>query len=511
MDSLILPDDTKLSDIIIIEDWESPKWRLNTLYQIVDAKGELIPFRMNREQEDLYDNMWYWNLVLKARQMGFSTEIDLMALDQCLWVPTTRAGIIAQTEPDVLKLFKNKIKMPYEALPKVMRDTIGLKRMSATEIIFGNGSSLQVGMSMRSDTLQFLHVSEFGKICAKAPERAKEVVTGALPTVAVGCPVFIESTAEGQEGYFHDYAMEALRARDAGQRLSQRSFKLHFYAWHEKPSNRLDPDTVILTANDHLYFDKLAAERLIHLDPAQKAWYANESRTLKGNMHRENPSFPEEAFQAALEGAYYEKEMLWLRTNSRITTVPWDPALPVNTFWDFGVSHNNETTIWYHQRNGLRNQFIRYYEKAGEGLAHFVRVSNEFGYTWGEHFLPHDGAARVQAEKAETREQILNRWGFKNTTIVPRTNDIGNDIELTKERFPTVWMDKENCAEGIAALDAYVREFSERLSQFKNVPLHNWASNGADSFRTFGKGYQPTRAIPKSAGQQKKPQSWRTL
>lgn len=504
-------EDVKASDIMIVEDWESPKWRLNSIYSIINANGELIPFEMNQEQEDLYDQMWYWNLVLKARQMGFSTFIDLMLLDQCLWVPNTRAGIIAQTKDDVETLFQNKIRKSYMALPQVMRDTIGLKKINQTEIELGNGSSLRAGMSMRSDTLQILHVSEFGKICAKAPERAMEVVTGAFPTVGVGGMVFVESTAEGQEGYFHDYAMEALEARDQGRKLSKRSFKLHFYAWHEKPSNRLDPESVELTDNDRLYFGKLAAERGIHLDAEQMAWYANEARTMKGKMHRENPSYPEEAFQAALEGAYYEKEMLWLRQNGRIGCVPWDPALPVNTFWDFGVSTNNETTIWFHQRNGLRNQFIRYYEKEGEGLAHFVKVANDFGYVWGTHYLPHDGASRVQAEKAETREEILNRLGFKRTVIVPRTNDIGNDIELTKERFPTIWMDKENCADGIAALDAYVRERNARLNQFKNVPLHNWASNGADSFRCFGKGYQPTKAIPSHQRTKPKTQNWRVV
>jgi hypothetical protein len=180
---------------IDIEQWSDPKWRINNLYTIVDDAGKKIPFCMNEEQEELYDNMWYWNVILKARQMGFSTAIGIFALDQCLFVPNTRAGIIAQTEDDVLKLFKNKIEKPYMELSATLRNAIGLKSKSKTEMTLGNGSSLQVGMSMRSDTLTFLHVSEFGKICAKSPDRAKEIVTGALPATGVGNPVFIESTA----------------------------------------------------------------------------------------------------------------------------------------------------------------------------------------------------------------------------------------------------------------------------------------------------------------------------
>lgn len=496
-----------------VEQFSDPLWRLQTLYSITDANGNKVPFRMNDEQRELYDNMWYWNAVLKARQMGFSTFIDLMALDQCLFVPNTRAGIIAQTEDDVLKLFKNKVRNPYMDLPQGLRDAIGLKSMSKTEITLGNGSSLQVGMSMRSDTLTFLHVSEFGKICAKSPDRAREVVTGAFPAVAVGNPVFVESTAEGQEGYFHDYCMGALKAQQTGARLSQRSFKLHFFAWWQKANNRLDADAVEIGDNDKLYFDKLAAERGIILDPEQKAWYVNERHTLAGDMHRENPSYPEEAFQAALEGAYYEEEMLWLRQNRRIGVVPWDPALPVNTFWDFGVSTNNETTIWFHQRNGLQDLFIEYYEERGKGLKHFVDHMKATGYTFGVHYLPHDANARLQGdqEQAETRLQIFERlMPGHRFEVVPRVKDISNGIELTRERFPKVWMDKDRCAKGIAALDSYQRKWNAQLGQFTNVPLHNWASNGADSFRCYGQGYSPIiTTVPGGNRKQARKGNWR--
>lgn len=497
-------------DVQILEDWSCPGWRLENLYTILDADGKEMKFKMNEQQRELFDAMWYYNVILKGRQQGFSTFIDLMGLDQCLFVPNTRVGIIAQTEDDVLKLFKNKIKVPYMKLPQSMRDRIGLESANATEMKFGNGSSLQVGMSLRSDTLQFLHVSEFGKICAKAPERAREVVTGAFETLAVGCPLFVESTAEGQDGYFHDYCMQSLEAARTGAVLSQQSFKMHFFAWWRKTGNRLDPDTVEIDANMHLYFDKLLAERQIFLEPSQKAWYANKSKVLKGDMHREHPSYPEEAFQASIEGAYYEREMLWLRQNRRVGIVPWDAALPVNTFWDFGVSTNNETTIWFHQRNGLQDLFVRYYEARGQGLKHFVDYLQSTGYTFGVHYLPHDAAARMQGEVAESRLDILERLlKGQRFEVVPRVSDVNNGIELTRERFPTVWMDKENCAHGIAALDAYVRTFNARMNTFTAVPFHNWASNGADAFRCYGQGYHPSKALPQNAQKKKRATNWR--
>ena len=86
---------------------------------------------------------------------------------------------------------------------------------SVDPLTFGNNSSVRVSTSMRSGTLQYLHVSEFGKICAQAPEKAREIVTGALNTVEAGQFVVIESTAEGQEGAFYEMAQHA-RARALG-------------------------------------------------------------------------------------------------------------------------------------------------------------------------------------------------------------------------------------------------------------------------------------------------------
>ena len=70
--------------------------------------------------------------------------------------------------------------------------------------MLSNNSSIRVGTSLRSGTLQYLHISEYGKLCAQFPEKAREVRTGALNTVQAGQVVFIESTAEGQEGHFFD-------------------------------------------------------------------------------------------------------------------------------------------------------------------------------------------------------------------------------------------------------------------------------------------------------------------
>ena len=70
---------------------------------------------------------------------------------------------------------------------------------------------------------------------------------------------------------------------------------------------------------------------------------------------------------AAIRGAYYTAQLAAARTDGRITRVPYDPALPVDTDWDLGIG--DATAIWFSQ--SLRTGEVRlidYYEHSGEGL-----------------------------------------------------------------------------------------------------------------------------------------------
>jgi hypothetical protein len=114
---------------------------------------------------------------------------------------------------------------------------------SADSLRFGNGSSIRVGVSLRSGTLQRLHVSEYGKLCAKYPDRAKEVKTGAFNTVHVGQRITVESTAEGRGGGITRWCRLLATWRSKG-RLTALDFKFHFYPWWTDEGYVLDADVV---------------------------------------------------------------------------------------------------------------------------------------------------------------------------------------------------------------------------------------------------------------------------
>lgn len=81
-----------------------PRWRLSHLYKITDKAGKEVRFVPNWAQSQLLDDMHNQNLVLKARQLGFSTFITLYALDRCIFEKNYRAGVIAHNLDDAVSI-----------------------------------------------------------------------------------------------------------------------------------------------------------------------------------------------------------------------------------------------------------------------------------------------------------------------------------------------------------------------------------------------------------------------
>lgn len=500
-----------------LKEWGSQAWRLEHLYQMVDDEGTEFLFKMNEEQRELFENLHYLNLILKARQLGFTTLICLLALDMALFNSNKNIGITADTKDNAKKIFRNKILFPYNHLPEPLRKARFTESESAAEITFNNGSSIGVGVSLRSGTLQFLHVSEYGKISAKNPDKAKEIKTGSFNAVKAGQFGFVESTAEGMGGEFYELTQKSRKTAAmvaAGQaKLTTLDFRFHFFPWWRAKKYRMDPDGVPIDEAMKLYFAKLETQG-IKLDAWQKAWYVKKADQQGDEMKREYPSTPEEPFEVAVAGAYFGKQMMLARKEGRICRVPYEPSMPVNTFWDLGV--NDVTSIWFHQRVGLENRFLRYYEAAGMGLGHFVKYMQETDYIWGKHYLPHDVEVRMlgKEEFAKSRKEILEQdLKLKGVEVVPRIHEKGVGIELARNALASCYFDEIGCGKledrylgGIAALENYKQEWDDKLSNWKGTPLHDWASNGSDAFMQFAQGYKPGTA--KRAGNRER--NWRT-
>ncbi len=185
------------------------------------------------------------------------------------------------------------------------------------------------------------------------------------------------------------------------------------------------------------------------------------------------------SFDAAIMGAYYGKLMGEALEDGRITRVPYDPSIQVETWWDLGVG--DSTVIWFAQR--LRSGEVRmidYYEASGEGLAHYVRMLAGKHYVYDRHIAPHDIDVR-ELGTGKSRREAAQELGLR-FDVAPRLS-IEDGIEAVRVMLPMCWFDAQKCSYGIEALKQYRAEYIEKMQVFKDKPLHDWSSHCADAFR----------------------------
>jgi hypothetical protein len=497
---------TKAELKVIAENLSDAWWRITSgkLYQIIikgdddSDEGLVIPFIPNRAQRRLLKRLWNRNTILKARQLGFTTLIAILWLDTALFSKDPiRCGIIAQDREAAEVIFRDKVKFAYDKLPDFIKEIMPLSKDSASELMFGhNGSSIRVATSMRSGTIHRLHISEFGKICAKYPDKAKEVVTGSIPAVPKSGILVIESTAEGQEGDYYKITQRAMAMQEKGTELNEKDYRFHFFAWWEAPEYSINPDSVAITDAHNKYFNEIESKIGLTLSLGQRAWWvATCESDFSGDiwkMRQEYPGTPEEAFQVSTEGCWFSDQMATARKSGRIIRGIPKLAIPINTFWDIG--RGDMTAIWFNQVATLQHRFIRYYEYSGEDLIFYVKylqdMAAEHRYVYGTHYLPHEADYRRIGEtpdKSKTiKEMLEGLYPGQKFAIVPRVSVKIAGIQATRSAFSLACFDEVDCADGIKRLDNYKKRWNKTIGAWSDDPLHDENSHGADAFMQWG-------------------------
>lgn len=194
------------------------------------------------------------------------------------------------------------------------------------------------------------------------------------------------------------------------------------------------------------------------------------------------------SFTAALSGAYFGKELAKCESDGRIGSVPYDPALLVDTFWDLGI--NDTCSVWFVQSIRGRHRIIDYLEICGASIPDVVNDIKKRNYNMGEWVFPHDAKAR-DFSTGKTQAQIFYNLGCKPQRIIPRVGTKRESINAARMTFPLCDFDAKKCEKGLKALAQYQRKWNEKANTYDDAPLHNWASNGADAFQCFGLGVRP--------------------
>ena len=461
------------------------RWRLNNLYWIRDDAGKRILFKLNWAQEYLLEHLHYLNIILKARQLGITTFFCITYLDDVLFAGKD-AGLIAHTLQDATKIFDTKVRYAWDNLPDSIKECYKLDADSARELKFRLGkieSSIYVGTSLRSGTVQRLHISELGTIDQKYPAKSIEIKSGALNTVHRGQIVTIESTAKGEIGVFADFCRMAMDLQKSGKKLTEMDYRFFFFPWYMHPQYELG-DALILPRGIQEYFDKIEIEEGATISKAQRCWYYKKKREQGEAMKTEFPSTPAEAFQASIEGAYYGKQMDKAMEQNRISSVPWIPDLPVDTYWDLGIAEKktDAMSIVFTQEIGLEIHIIDFYGNSGEGLSHYIKHLQEKPYVYGRHYAPHDIEVK-ELSTGKTRLESARRLGI-SFDVVPRTR-FNDGVDAVRMVLSKCWFDEEKTTELTRALKSYRKEWDDRLSKFKDRPLQDWSCDPADAFRMF--------------------------
>ena len=460
-------------------------WRINNLYKIRNKEGKLIKFVRNRAQKHFNENKWYRNLILKSRQLGFTTDEAIDSLDDALFTPNTDALLIAHNLEAGASIFDKKIVFAWDRFPQELKELYKVDNKTSKTFKFDFGakgfSSIAVDTSGRSGTYQRLHVTELADISKKFPKKVPDIIEGTIPAVPTNGRVDIESTSQGASGEFYEMFMVAY---ERGQPTIPQEYKAHFYnwTWDDEEINKITRPILFEKMEQGEKFQEYAIK--YNLSSFQITYYYQKWLSLnkKWNaLKREYPTTPQEAFEAIAEGTFYGEQIGLMEQNGQIGVFPYDRAMKVHTVWDLGVGKN--LRIGFFQRDTMHNMIRMIDHWVGEGsngIPEAAAVIQRKPYLYGRHFGPHDVEA-TDIGTGKTRQETAKMHGITFTLVADVSIEDG--INGCGYWLNRVLINKETCREWIRSMKGYGREWDEKRGMYKDQPLHNWASHDADMGR----------------------------
>jgi hypothetical protein len=184
-------------------------------------------------------------------------------------------------------------------------------------------------------------------------------------------------------------------------------------------------------------------------------------------------------FTAAVLGTYYAAIIQTMEQEGQIGKLNlFDHTQPVQIAADIGYSDSCAFWFWQSRPDGIA--IIDYYENQSVPLSHYIDMLQAKPYEIETLWLPHDARAKTLQTGRSTVEQLIEA-GLP-CRVVPKLA-VQQGIDAARLVLPTCHIDTTNGDAGVEALRAYRREFNELTKAFRDTPLHDWASDGADAFR----------------------------
>lgn len=206
------------------------------------------------------------------------------------------------------------------------------------------------------------------------------------------------------------------------------------------------------------------------------------------------------AFEGCIEGKIYMEQIKEAMKEGRFGDFLHDKTCPVYIAFDLGAG--DRTAMVFFQQRGDRPWVIDFYSAKGMGVKHYKMVADDYsakyGYKYETVFIPHDARKRsidnYDDEGYALRTEDTFRREFTNCNImmVPRCNDINEDIEVVRGKFHRWYFyegteadkaQKERLEFFYNAMNEYTYPETDDMKAIALKPLHNWCSDPMDAFR----------------------------
>ena len=420
-------------------------------------------------------------IILKARQIGFSTLLGVVCCDQLCFNPGQQISLIDQTLEDARQKLKNIVVLAYDSMAAELRAGLPIIRSNTGEVCVkytrfeeAKASVMYAGTHSRGGSNSLVWVSEWGTIQATDIARSEEILTGALPSVGDGICVIESTWRGGRHGHLWGLVKQALETPE--EQKGPFDWRLAFFPWYEDPGY-CDALPRPLSVETRRYFEGKPG---LSVNPGQTSWYQRKRDELGMFILREYPSTLEECFQSPVEGAIYAEFIDRLRAEGAIRTVESRPLGPGPYVLGLGKPGQYLRLVFQIVAGEIRVIDI----DMDLDLTPVERVSRMLakGYLYSSHFLPLDAMATQKSGRTFLME--LKETGLANVKAVPRTYDVWIGINRLRGILPPFRFRVPECERGLEALCAYhtVRETSTGIA--RDEPCHDASSHACDALRS---------------------------
>lgn len=252
------------------------RWIEDNLF-IRTKDQRLIPLALNAVQADYYTRRGLRDLILKPRQLGFTTLISALFFADTGLHPNTASVIVAHDADSARRIFAI-VRLFWERLPETEKRRMGKPQILNRQEMYwpklnsrfyvGTAGAFTFG---RGQTISNLHCSEFA--FWPKPEEALIAISQAVPS---GGRIVIESSANGMANFLCELWSQTKEGATG--------YTPHFYRWWQDPTYQLPGEPLQGLSEEEVHL-----QSAYRLSDEQLRWRRAKQQELRMRFLQEYP------------------------------------------------------------------------------------------------------------------------------------------------------------------------------------------------------------------------------